>query len=410
LYSTSLLGVITIDFIKTNIQNFRATLWSYSKNDDFNRHIFFLIDVEMQLSEIIIQRIKNEGPIPFRDFMEMALYYPQLGYYTSAKDKIGKQGDYYTSCTLSPVYGALIARQLEEMWVLSGSGAFTIVEYGAGTGALCKAILDSLKSKTAFYEQLKYCIIEKSQAMRELEQTQFPEKVSWHNSIETIPNLHGCVLSNELVDNFAVHRVVMQDELMEVFVDYKNEFIDVLKPASQELKAYLDELNVTLAKGFRTEINLEATAWMKEIAASLKKGYVITIDYGFPSHELYEDYRKRGTLLCYHKHRVNEQPYNFIGQQDITAHVNFSALCLWGHKHGLDFCGYTNQAKFLQSLGFNNYLEQTAQPGQDCVNFKREFFLTNTLLRDMGNAFKVLIQQKQMPAQGLLGLSHQEAA
>ncbi|MGZ3933290.1 MAG: class I SAM-dependent methyltransferase, partial [Bacteroidia bacterium] len=284
------------------------------------------------------------------------------------------------------------------------------VEYGAGTGALCKAILDALKPNAALYNALNYCIIEKSGAMRRIEQELLTEKVSWHDSVTEVQGLTGCILSNELVDNFAVHRVVMLDELMEVFVDYQNGFTEVLKPASPELKDYFDQLKIQLPRGFKTEINLEATAWMKEIAAALKKGYVMTIDYGFSSHELYQDYRNQGTLLCYNRHTTNRQPYRFIGKQDITTHVNFSALCLWGHTNGLEFCGYADQSAFLQSLGFHDYLKQSAQPGQDSINFKRELFLTNTLLRDMGSKFKVLIQQKQMPAQGLMGLGSRPAA
>lgn len=367
---------------------------------------FFRKAISMLLSEIIKQRINHQGPISFRDFMEMALYYPGLGYYTSAKEKIGKRGDYFTSSTFSPVFGALIAKQLEEMWTLLGHKSFTIVEYGAGTGALCKAILNGLKTKPELYERLNYCIIEKSASMRERERAELPEKVSWHDSIQQIPRICGCVLSNELVDNFAVHRVIMKDELMEVFVDNNSKgFVEILKPASQELKSYFEELKISLPENFKTEINLEAISWIKEIAGSLQKGYVLTIDYGFPSNELYQDYRKHGTLMCYNKHYTNEQPYNFIGDQDITTHVNFSALCLWGYKNGLDYCGFTNQGHFLQALGFSDYIKQMEEPGKDMQNFKREFFLTNTLVKDMGNKFKVLIQKKNMPEKILSGLS-----
>jgi len=356
------------------------------------------------LSKVIMQRILREGPISFCDFMEMSLYNPDLGYYSAAQNKIGMNGDFYTSSTLTPVFGALIGRQIEEMWKLADEDPFTIVEYGAGTGSLCHSILDFLKENEKLYERLNYCIIEKSPAMREKEKSHLNEKVGWYDSIHEVPETTCCILSNELVDNFSVHRVVMEEELMEIFVDYKDGFVELLQPAEKGLKDYLSELKVELPKGFRTEINLEATEWMKELAITLKRGYVITIDYGYPSHELYHGYRSSGTLRCYHKHRINNHPYSSIGEQDITSHVNFSALCLWGFKNGLDYCGFTDQGCFLKALGFRDYLKKIQEPGQDYLNHRKESFLTQTLLEDMGSKFKVLIQQKGMPKKKLLGL------
>jgi SAM-dependent MidA family methyltransferase len=362
--------------------------------------------ITMQLSEIIIQKIKNEGPISFRDFMETALYYPELGYYTSEKDKIGTKGDYYTSPNLTPLFGVMIARQLEEIWEFTGKGRFTIVEYGAGTGKLCHDILDYLKNNREFYEKLTYCIIEKSPAMQEKEKACLYEKVSWYNTIRDIPEIIGCILSNELIDNFAVHQVVMEDELMEVFVDYKDGFVELLRPAAKELKNYLDELNVVLPKGFRTEINLQATQWINEIAFSLKKGYVITIDYGYPSSSLYSKQKSCGTVVCYNKHTVNTDPYCYIGEQDITSHVNFSALCHWGTKNGLACYGLTNQADFLLSLGFKEHLRESVVSDSDpIIAMRKEIFLTHTLIMDLGMKLKVLIQHKGMEHQTLSGMN-----
>lgn len=361
----------------------------------------------MLLSEIIIHKIREEGPVSFHDFMEMALYYPEKGYYTSEQNKIGKTGDFYTSSNLTPAFGAMIARQIEEMWDLSGRKDFTIVEYGAGTGVLCHDILNYLQNNNELYEQLNYCIIEKSPVMRAKQKVHLHQKVSWFDSIRDIPEITGCILSNELLDNFAVHQVVMQDELMEVFVDYKHNFVELLKPAKKELTDYLSELNVVLPKGFRTEINLEAIEWIKEIAASLKKGYVITIDYGYPSQELYSERRSSGTLVCYNKHTINDNPYNNIGEQDITSHVNFSALSHFGFTYGLEHCGLTSQAGFLLALGFKEYLRKVLDEelGQDIMSMvKKESFLTHTLLMDMGLKFKVLIQQKGIPKKKLSGL------
>jgi SAM-dependent MidA family methyltransferase len=359
----------------------------------------------MALADIVIQKIKEEGPISFRDFMEMALYYPELGYYTSHADKIGTKGDYYTSSNLTSVFGAMIGRQLEEMWATLGEEAFTIVEYGAGTGRLCHDILDYLKSNQKLYEQLRYCIIEKSPAMRTKERVHLDGKVSWHESIDEIRGFTGCVLSNELLDNFSVHRVVMQDELMELFVDYRDGFTEIPKPASAQLKNYFSELNVTLSEGYCTEVSLEAVTWIQEVATALSKGYVITIDYGYLSQDLYNAQRSQGTLMCYSKHQINDCLYEDIGLQDITAHVNFSGLHHWGVKSGLQGSGFTDQAHFLLGLGFVDYLNKSRGEGNISLSaFKQDAFLKHTLLFDMGSRFKVFIQHKGVPYSLLSGL------
>ncbi len=356
----------------------------------------------MQLSDIITKKISSDGPVSFHDFMELALYHPGAGYYTSLENQIGKKGDYYTSASLTPAFGAMIGRQFEEMWKILGENAFTVVEYGAGTGFLCRDILAYLESNRKLFDQLNYCIIEKSPAMRAKERTHLDEKVSWYDSIKDIPAINGCIFSNELLDNFSVHQVIMNEELMEIFVDYRDGFVELLKPAKKELTDYLAELKVDLPTGFRAEINLEATQWIKEIAASLHKGYVLTIDYGFPSAELYRAYRSRGTLVCYNQHTINECPYTDIGKQDITSHVNFSALHHWGEMNGLDTCGFTDQAHFLVSLGLDEYLEKTKERGR--LNEQEIFFLKKTLVADMGRKFKVLIQSKGIPGTRLSGL------
>jgi SAM-dependent MidA family methyltransferase len=359
----------------------------------------------MLLSETIIERIKKEGPISFRDFMEMALYYPGLGYYNSVQDKIGANGDFYTSPNISAAFGAMLGRQIEEMWQILGKKPFKIVEYGAGTGLLCHDILDYLKNNTSLYKKLNYCIIEKSASMIEIQKMHLLEKVSWHSTVQEIPEIDGCVLSNELIDNFSVHQVIMEDQLMEIFVDYQDGFIEVLKPAKDELIDYFDSLDIQLPKGFRTEINLEALSWIKEVAQSLRKGYTITIDYGSFSSELYKNHRSCGTLLCYHKHQKNDNPYQFIGQQDITTHTNFSALSHWGMQSGMECCGIVDQASFLLGLGIKEYQDAALKNNLGNLQMAMQQSIINyRLLIDMGMKFKVLIQQKDVLKHPLSGL------
>lgn len=361
------------------------------------------------LSEIINQKIKNEGAISFHDYMDMCLYHPELGYYTSAANRIGTDGDYYTSPSLSPLFGTKIGIQLEQMWNLAGEKPFTIVEYGAGTGDLCLDILNYLKSNEKLYQDLSYCIIEKRPATQQRIMAHQREKVRWYSSISEIPEkISGCVLSNELVDNFPVHRVVMGKELMEVFVDYqKDAFVEVLQPAPQILKDYFSELQVVLPKGYQTEVNLEATEWINEVAMSLNEGFVITIDYGYQSSQLYNEFRSNGTLLCYQKHKINDSPFKQPGHQDITSHVNFSALCHWGYKNGLECCGLTKQANFLLALGFSDHYRNENISPSDLLNLvKEEAFVKHTLLVDMGSKLKVLIQKKGLPSHQLMGLKY----
>jgi len=363
------------------------------------------------LAENIITKIEEEGPVRFHDFMDTCLYDTEFGYYFSAGNKIGVNGDFYTSCYLTPSFGAMIARQLEEMWRIMGNGPFTIVEYGAGTGMLCKDILNYLSAIPDLYRQLKYCMIEVSPTMRAIAQAQLHAKVHWYDSVDQIVGEVSCVISNELLDNFPVHRVVMEDELMEVYVDYRSAFMEVLKPATPALKAYFKELDVQLPRGYQAEVNLAALPWLKEITAKMKKGFLLTIDYGGLSKELYSGCRSTGSIRCYHKHRINNDVFANMGQQDITAHVNFSALMHWGEKIGLSTCGLTSQAKFLFALGFKGHLRKLYEKRKgDVIQMAREeAYICRSILMEMGEKYKVLIQSKNVEQVALRGLSFEHA-
>ena len=358
----------------------------------------------MCMTTIIREKIQSGGPISFCDFMEMALYYPGEGYYTAGVTRIGKNGDFYTSCFLTSLFGKLIAKQLEQMWMILGKKAFTIVEMGAGTGLLCRDILEQVKKNNRFYEDVTYYIVDKNYKLREQMESIDGNKLKWFEQLSDLPPITGCIISNELIDNFAVHQVMMKDELKEIFVEYENGFREILVPARESLVKYLDELKVKLPNNYRTEINLQAIAWMQEVAAILNKGFVVTIDYGFPSIELYSEKRRTGTLVCYHKHHVNYCPYENIGEQDITAHVNFSALHHWGTQSGLSSCGFTNQAQFLLGLGFTRELCEMERNGNGNAMTTDEKLLLGTFLQDMGRKMKVLIQQKEVGRPALMGL------
>jgi SAM-dependent MidA family methyltransferase len=360
----------------------------------------------MELYDRIAELIRQHGPVSFREFMEMCLYDRQSGYYTSQCKGIGKHGDFYTSPTLTPVFGTLLGKQLEEMWEQLGCRPFTIVEYGAGTGHLCRDILAYLWHNERMYSALRYCIIEKSPVMRQYACKMLPADVEWYDCISEIGEINGCIISNELVDNFAVHRVVMQDTLKEVYVDFQNGFAELLQPASPELGNYFSEMNVKLPVGYSTEINLDALEWISEVALALTTGYVITIDYGFKNPDLYRSDKRQGTLLCYCNHAVSDSFYEHVGEQDITSHVNFSALCHWGALCGLTEAGFTDQGLFLTGLGFREQLLRSLESEADVVLAARKAaWLSQILLLDMGSKYKVLIQQKGVENSCLTGLS-----
>ncbi len=347
----------------------------------------------MSLEEIIIKRIEKEGPISFHDYMEMALYYPSLGYYTSPGEKIGTNGDYYTSTVMHQLYGKLLGRQIEEMWELSADKEFSIVEYGGGTGKLCATLLD-------YFEQHKnghnihYYIIEKSPVMIEQQKVLLEGRVSWCDDIAALSSLKGCVLAHEVIDNFPVHRVVKKEQaLMEIFVDHQDGFAEILQPASPALINYLEWLDIRLADGFCAEINLQAIEWLDNVFRNLEKGFLLIIDYGFLSARLYSPERKNGTLRSFRSMRMNDLLYQDIGKQDITAHVNFSALLKAAVNIGFKEGGITGQFSFLHAAGITAELREMEKGCSEAERKKLNDVLL-TMLLSMGQKFKVLMLEK----------------
>lgn len=370
------------------------------------RHPFFP-SMRMDLQQLISTHILQHGPIRFRDYMEMALFHPQKGYYTASMDQIGCDGDFYTSPEFSCMFGILIGMQLEEMWRTLDKPPFAIVEYGAGTGALCHDILHYLQFNPELYERLSYHIIEKSPALetRQQERLQELKKVTWHQHICEVKSAIGCVLTNEVLDNFPVHRVTMQDELMEGWVNCNNELFEFQLPATEALKAYFMELGEVLPRGCSTEVNLAALEWLKDIADILHKGYILTIDYGYRLPRSYNTIAS-GTLTCYHKHKAHTRLFHAVGQCDITAHVNFSALEHWGRKWGVMPVGYTDQGLFLQGIGITNAIRH-AEKASQAVDAGKLFNMYQGLMR-MSRRFQVLIQQKGVNHPYLSGLQFAE--
>ncbi len=337
--------------------------------------------------------------------MELALYHPELGYYNSKRNPIGTTGDYYTMPQLTPVIGVMIARQLKEMWEIIGQpNTFTVLEIGAGNGQLCRSILRQAKNHPCFEAALEYLIVERGAGMRARAKEILPSYVKFFDSLDCLPVINGCVLSNELFDNIPFSVVEMDKDLMEICVGYNADFFEVLRPASEQTKRLIESLNIRIPSNSRLEISEKSNECLHQIAMKLDKGFVLTTDYGYLIQELSPDPGSRGTLTCYHQHRKNQNPYIEIGKQDITRHVNFSALCQFGQRHGLEIAGCTSQANFLRAWGALSYLAEQEQEGNP-ESSRAIRFVTELLFNKTANKFKTLIQYKSIPMPSLTGLA-----
>lgn len=360
-----------------------------------------------ELIAFIRDEILKHGPVPFVRFMEWALYHPTLGYYASPGEKIGPQGDYYTSPSVHPVFGELLAKQLLQMSLTLGEGesGFTLVEMGAGKGTLCFDVLSALRKEAPFFfNRLRYIIIEKSPALKDRQRERlkphFPDQVRWE---ETVPDqLVGVLFSNELVDAMPVHRLRVDPQaVQEIYVDWiEGRFVETVGPPSTpRLLDYLKKIEARFDRPTEIEINLQAVDWMRRIGASLARGYVVTIDYGYPAEALYTSGRPKGTFLCYYRHTTNEDPYQHVGEQDMTAHVDFTSLAKAGEEVGLSVIGLTDQTHFLMGLGIAQRMEPYAMEMDRSEEAKKQFLAMKQLMAPerMGRIFKILIQGKNIP-------------
>jgi len=366
------------------------------------------------LAELLADRIRRFGPLTFADYMRECLYHPVHGYYSKAESK--RFADYYTSVDVHPIFARLLARQFVEMWEsLGGPAEFTLVEAGAGVGRFAAHVLDFCEAKLpAFYGAMRYVAVERSASRREQARiaTKRHATVGHFAASAEVPAhiAAGCFFSNELVDALPVHRVVMESlhrlkpvplgggALKEILVDFRDgRFVDVMAPLSTcAISEYFAAQDITLCEGQHAEAGLEACDWISEIGRRLERGYVLTIDYGHPAADLFDDHHMRGTLLAYQNHRASEDFYASPGEQDLTAHVNFTALESWGRRSGLETAGCTSQTAFLLALGQGNEFADLYDEGQTEADRTKARLQLKTLIHPegMGERFQVLIQRK----------------
>ena len=395
------------------------------------------MDSHPALCQAISHRIitSPQKRITFAEYMDMVLYHPQYGYYSSDV-KIGFRGsDFFTSASLGADFGELLAKQFYQMWeILDQPIHFDLVEMGAGQGILASHILNYIQQEYPdFFGAVKYIIVEKSQSLKQQQQQRLQDfAVNWCN-LEEIPSksINGCFFSNELVDAFPVHQFILAaGELREIYVtlaELNREISEIQiirdplfmeaigEPSTPQLGEYFKLVGIDLSQntyenGYRSEINLAALNWLGIVADCLERGYVLTIDYGYPAHRYYNPRRSQGTLQCYYQHRHHDNPYINIGQQDITAHVDFTALSSWGERCGLKQVGWTQQGLFLMALGIGERLAALSSGQQPISQLLQQRERLHQLINPggLGN-FGVLVQsqgltekQASQPLQGLV--------
>ena len=355
-----------------------------------------------QLSRLIQQKISaNNGWIAFAEFMENALYAPQLGYYTGGAAKLGGAGDFITSPEISPLFGGALANFAAQLLPQMSN---QLMEFGAGTGKLAFDILTELHRQSCPPE--RYYIVELSGELRSRQEQLLKDfkEVVW---LQQMPeSFSGLVLGNEVLDAMPAHLVVKAENgWLERGVSWQDEqFIWVDQPLKQpEILAQIpaqDDLPI----GYLTECHPIALAFMRSVAQMLNKGdggLALWIDYGFPAAEYYLHQRDQGTLMCHYRHHSHTDPFYWPGLQDITTHVDFSAISYVGEQAGLDLLSYTSQAGFLLHAGIGELLLRTSPT--DPMRYLPQANALQKLVSpaEMGELFKVLIlgAKTSLPAQ-----------
>ncbi|MGB7541637.1 MAG: SAM-dependent methyltransferase [Burkholderiales bacterium] len=346
-------------------------------------------------SELVADHIRAEiaasgGWISFARYMELALYAPGIGYYSAGARKLGRDGDFVTAPEISPLFGQTLARQVKQVL---DAGFDEVLEVGAGSGALAATLLGELDHSGA--APRSYLILELSADLRERSRDTLAakvphllERVAWLNRLP--PSFSGVVLGNEVLDAMPVQVVRSRaGALEEAGVGVKDRGFDwVWRPATGELQQAAQALG--LPEGYLTEVQLAARGFMRSLAEVLEKGVALFIDYGFPAREYYHPQRSEGTLMCHYRHQAHADPFFLPGLQDITSHVDFSAIARAARDGGLDLAGYASQAQFLVNCGITELMART--PAEDAGAFLPLANQANRLMSpaEMGELFKVI--------------------
>jgi SAM-dependent MidA family methyltransferase len=371
----------------------------------------------------ITKEINDFGRITFSQFMEMVLYDQEFGYYMvekssspvrGAKTRIGWQGDFFTAPQVSSLLSRALVRQVQEIDDFLGSPEdFCVVEMGGGEGILAREFLIECSRRAPnLFQRLTYILVDRSPMMIQAQQRNLASlidggaNISWRASLDEFSQgeISGVVLSNELIDAFPVHRVQMKNGILqELYVNFEGgNFVERLGDLSTpKLSQYFLDVGIQLPEGMTTEVNLLASQWIQDVSRFVRQGVVITIDYGHTAQDYYSVDRNTGTLMCYINHSVNTNPYESIGHQDMTAHVDFTSLALAGQQAGLSVTGFTDLMHFFMGLGIEDMVG-TQGPESPDVQAAMHLLKPN----GMGRTFKILFQHTGDSIPQLSGLRH----
>ena len=373
------------------------------------------IEHSEKLSNNICRYLSRHKNLPFSRFMEMALYTPQLGYYAGGLPKFGKAGDFITAPEVSPIFSRCIARQAAQ--VLSQLDEPNLIEFGAGQGTMAKDILLELEK---IQQPLnRYYIVEISADLRARQLQTFEkhlsaetiQKISWLDALPKTP-ISAVVLANEVLDAMPFERIrVEPDQALQGYVSFneteKQFEWNYQTITDSGLQKFANQLIQHIGKvsdlGYETEINLNLKPWLKSVSDILSKGVVLLVDYGYSRHEYYQPARVMGTLRCHYQHRAHNNPFFYPGLQDITAHVDFTAVAEDAFDSGFKVAGFTTQAHFLMGSGL---LEMSADPEAhvtEQIHIAQQI-KTLTLPDEMGETFKAIALTKNFD-QPLIGFS-----
>ena len=364
------------------------------------------------LLQVIHQEISDVGGVlPFRRFMELALYHPEYGYYASGRARVGKEGDFFTSVSVGSIYGRLLASVCCDVWERLGKpSVFTIVEQGANDGSMAADILGSLKNDdAAFYKAVRFMIVEPFPVNRDIQKQKLSgfTNVTWVPSLEELPTFTGIHLSNELLDAFPVDSVRWNGSTWdeECVACHDGALVWTTRPIQDpELQTAVTNLPAYLTKGFRAEINRAMNPWLTTLHKRLECGVVLTVDYGQAGDDRYAPHRADGTLLAFKKHERFNDPLGEPGLRDITAQVDFTALARSSGEVGFEILGYSDQHHFLVGAA-EPWLRSLGDFTERSDAARRDLGALQALLNpgSMGIQFKAVALGKDFPAEPPLG-------
>ncbi|HJQ24377.1 MAG TPA: SAM-dependent methyltransferase [Blastocatellia bacterium] len=356
------------------------------------------------LERKLAERIRRDGPLTFRDFMQAALYDEAFGYYNTERLKIGAAGDYTTSSNVHPAFGATLARAFVELWRAAfPREPLALVEMGAGTGQLAADVLTALRDEHAeLFKGARYVVVEQSPVMRARQRERlkdFAGRAEWRTlaAIEREP-MTAIFFANELIDALPVHRLRWRSTgVEEQFIRLEGEQLALVwaVPSTQELARYVERAGVTLAENQVVEVNLDALAWLAQVSRATARGFLVTIDYGDVAAHLYAGDRMHGTLRSFYRHQLIDAPLARIGEQDLTASVNFTALIEHGRDCGLATVSYELQTAFLLRHGLIERIAAMHSDSETLTDVQARLAIKNLFVPGgASDNFRVLIQKK----------------